>query len=115
MNYNYSSERPQDVVTLAPKRVLNFDIEEVETQIEGSEPVKQYRYLTAEGNVFQWDRAHLISAIIRTKYSADDVEAIILNHGDGDEEHDRDYAELQQWRKHAKEIAKTVIKPESYE
>lgn len=105
MNYNYSNSQPQMVETNGMKRVFNFDIEEVE-QEDGS---IQYRYHTAEGNIFNWDYSHLVSAIIRTKYSADDIEAIILNRGDGDQEHEEQYEALQQWRRHAKELAKSVI------
>lgn len=52
---------------------------------------------------------NIVSSIIRSKYSADDVEAIILNQGDENEDHDLEYMELQEWRTQAKNIAKYVI------
>ena len=55
------------------------------------------------------DYGKVVSALIREKYSADEVEAIVLNHGDGDAEHDAEYKALQEWRSHAKEVAKQVL------
>jgi len=109
MNYKYSSTRPDTVETVGAKRYLNFDIEEVVNKDDNISSENQYRYLQAEGNIFNWDYAHLVAAIIRAKYSADDVEAIILNNGDGEPEHKASYNELQAWRKHAKDVAREVI------
>lgn len=60
--------------------------------------------------------ADIVGAIVNDRYSADDVQAILANHseandGDSDladdkrEEYMAEYAEFQQWRRHAKEIA----------
>jgi len=89
-----ASEEPQKVVTHAPKRYLRFDIENVDGE---------YRYNEVELPVFQWDFQHLVSAIIRARYSQDDVEAILLNKGKSTADNAR-YEELQSWREHAKEI-----------
>lgn len=51
----------------------------------------------------------IVSAFIRLRYSADDVEAITLNAGDGNPDHDRELQELQSWRAEAKRIAKEVL------
>lgn len=51
----------------------------------------------------------VISAFVRLRYSADDVEAITLNAGDGNPDHDRELQELQSWRAEAKRIAKEVL------
>lgn len=51
----------------------------------------------------------IVSAIVREKYSADEVEAIVLNHGTNSSDNDAEYAELQEWRKYAKEIAHQVV------
>lgn len=53
--------------------------------------------------------ASIVSAVVRDKYSADAVEAILLNHGDGNEEHNEEFDALQEWRKYAKEVAHKVI------
>lgn len=55
------------------------------------------------------DYGTLVSAIIRKKYSADSIEAIILNYGDGDEVHTQEYVELQEYRREAKNIAKDIL------
>lgn len=62
----------------------------------------------------------IVSAIVNDKYSNDDVQAIIANYNEAlDEDSDIDedkreeylseYADYQQWRKHAKEIATKVL------
>ena len=50
----------------------------------------------------------IVSAIVRDKYSEDDVEAIILN-GTDTAEHKAEYEALQMWRKTAKEIAHKIF------
>lgn len=55
------------------------------------------------------DYATIVSAIVRSRYSQADVEAIILNYGDGDPEHEQRYAELQAWRVEAKTVARQVL------
>ena len=55
------------------------------------------------------DYATIVSAIVRSRYSADDVEAIVLNHGDEDPEHEQRYADLQAWRVEAKAVARQVL------
>ncbi len=62
----------------------------------------------------------IVSAIVSDKYSNDDVQAIIANYTevvnmDSDidegkrEEYLNEYSEYQEWRKHAKSIAVTVL------
>ena len=58
----------------------------------------------------------VIKAIVRTRYSADEVEAILLNAqiaqdaaGDKYDEYRRELAELQEWRNEAKQIAERVV------
>ena len=55
------------------------------------------------------DYGMLVSAMVRNKYSSDEVEAIVLNYGDGDKAHEREYVALQEWRSEAKRIAKMVM------
>ena len=52
-----------------------------------------------------------VSAIINDKYNNNDMQAIINNHllEPEDEEHEAQYQAMQEWRKHAKEIAKQVL------
>lgn len=62
----------------------------------------------------------LISAIVDSKYSTADVTAIIANHAlaqdsesditdEKREEYKQDYTTFQNWRSHAKEVAKNVL------
>lgn len=62
----------------------------------------------------------IVSAIVNDKYSNDDVQAIIANHTEATdttseipeakrEEYLSEYSAYQQWRKHAKEIATTIL------
>ena len=80
---------------------------------EGANYVYQFDFRTSEsegseGNVictevrvpvFTWDYAHLVSAIVRSRYRQDTVEAIMLN---GDE---CELSALEEWRTHAKNLA----------
>ena len=54
------------------------------------------------------DYPSVVSSIVRCKYSQSDIEAIVLN-GSDTEEHAAEYAALQEWRAHAKEVARSII------
>lgn len=58
-------------------------------------------------------RKDLIEGVIRSKYSQDDVEAILSNYLVGED--DGEYAEFQKWRKVAKAIADETDIPDSIE
>lgn len=49
------------------------------------------------------------AGLVRTKYSQNQVEAILCNHGDGNEEHQKEYDTFQAWRIQAKEMAHEVL------
>lgn len=56
------------------------------------------------------DYPHLVAAIIRSRYSADDVEAIQLNYlNDKNGEHVEEWNDLQKWRAKAKAAAREAI------
>ena len=70
----------------------------------------------------KWNRSDIISALIRTRYSQDQVEAIINNHflnigewldkklaGENEEFIDEDYNRLQEWRSICKQWANEAI------
>ena len=50
-----------------------------------------------------------VAGLVRTRYSQNDVEAILCNHGDGDTAHEAEYQAFQEWREQAKEIAKEIL------
>lgn len=90
--------------------LINFDekvVERTDQQTGEKHTVYGYESVRVKRKAFGY--AGIVSAIVRSRYSADEVEAIVLNHGDGDAEHEAEYAGLQEWRKHAKEIAKGVV------
>lgn len=98
---------------------INFDVEESDTVIDNAngensdeEPVTKTVYEAYVVRVEQpvtYDR--VVSAIINEAYSQDEMQAIINNHilADEDTDHETEFNEMQQWRKHAKEIARLVV------
>lgn len=50
-----------------------------------------------------------VAGLVRTRYSQNDVEAILCNHGDGDTAHEAEYQAFQEWREQAKVIAKEIL------
>lgn len=57
------------------------------------------------------DYGAIVSAVVRSKYTADDVEAIILNYykDNRKEKNVTEFQELQTWREQAKEAARLAI------
>lgn len=87
--------------------LICFDEEVITRQAQDEEPKTFYLYNTARVPVGA-DYPTIVTAIIRTKYTEDDVEAILLN-GIDTPEHKAEYDTLQAWRKTAKQIAHQVI------
>lgn len=50
-----------------------------------------------------------VAGIIRMKYSQNDVEAILCNHGDGNADHEKEYEDFQAWREQAKQWANEIL------
>ncbi|MCR5037848.1 MAG: hypothetical protein K6A94_00715 [Bacteroidales bacterium] len=60
--------------------------------------------------IAQWDYAHIVTFIIRSRYSADQMEAILNNQvADATSKHVAEFEEMQEWRKLAKRTAKEVL------
>ena len=92
---------------------IEFDYEPVEVTTqpmrEDEEPQTKTEYHGHTVRVEQpLEYGKVVSAIVRAKYSADDTEAIVLN-GSDTPDHEAEYTALQQWRSHAKEVAKQVL------
>jgi hypothetical protein len=97
MSKYYSEFIPQEVETIVPNRVLNYNIVEVsesgllrlwkETKLEGmgDEPDEvfrvnhKYSYNKVSIPIGQWSRDGIVNAIIRDKYRIDEMEAITNN------------------------------------
>ena len=122
INYSYSSEQPslkQSIGTAtSPKYQINFDTEELSSEdIEGN-TVTSYRSLYVQVKSISY--ADVISTIIQSRYSDSEITAIVMNNmqandinseisQDKRKEYISEYAELQSWRKHAKEIASSLL------
>ncbi len=99
---------------------LLFDFEKVEApadQDDNHRPVADDLYYCESIDVHGSEYGDIISAIVKDRYSDDDKDAIMANYQlalDGQcseakaEEYRKEYTALQEWRSHAKEIAKIV-------
>ena len=121
INYSYSAEQPslmQSIGTAtSPKYQINFDTEELSSEdIEGN-TVTSYRSLYVQVKSISY--ADVISAIIQSRYSDSEITAIVMNNMQANDinseisqekrkEYISEYAELQSWRKHAKEIVSSL-------
>ena len=105
---SFFTEKPKSVISnyTATTSLVVYNVEEVTREMEG-ETITEWTADTIEVKN-PCDYASVVSALIRTKYTADQVEAIILNHGDGNVEHEAQYNELQEWRREAKRIAHLI-------
>lgn len=89
-----------------PDKVMNEEGDEVTRQAwtahtvvyKHKEPLKEADY------------GPLVAAIVRSRYSSDDVEAIVMNYtADKSDEHQLEFNQLQTWRQVAKEAAREAI------
>ena len=109
---------------------INFDVEQVEmpvadTAASSDEADEDQELQNGTRVVFEayvvrvaqpLSRDGIVNAIVSAAYPQDRMQAIINNHA-LDEEDDESYSdhlaewkEMQQWRKHAKEVAQSVMK-----
>lgn len=106
---DYNGEVPAGVVVVkeGPITRIYFDYEHITKTIDG-ETIEQ---LVCENVdiVGAIDYGKVVSAVVRDKFSADAVEAILANHAEGT--HQEDYDSYQEWRAKAKQIAHTVTDP----
>ena len=85
---------------------LAFDIQESQSETKES----HFSWTEVQFDATPPTYGEIVSAIIRGRYSADDVEAITNNYLlDGSEIHTQEWRAMQQWRKDAKELAKSVL------
>lgn len=120
INYSHSTEQPALVQSIgtatSPKIQVNFDTEALNEETEG-QTVTTYRSLYVQVTSLAYDQ--LVAAIIQSRYSSNDIEAIMLNNmaaiGNTETlttekraEYVDEYTKLQAWRAHAKEVASEV-------
>ena len=106
----------QALLFLSEKRVENeqADIDMSESD-DDSKAVTAYSYegteidgstkIEAESASYR----EFVNGLVRTKYSQGDVEAILCNHGDGNQEHETEYQVFQEWREQAKQMARELL------
>lgn len=109
INYQYSDIEPQFVTCNRNlgrnEYTINFDVEKLDKKERSSE--KKYRYQTVTLPPGDNDRNTVISELVRSHYTDDEMTAVINNYllDDGDEGSLAEFKEMQAWRKHSKEIA----------
>lgn len=113
INYQYSDVEPQFIVcgrSLGRNvYTINYDVTELgeKERLEG----RRYSYLTVTLPAGDDRRDTVISTIIESRYSSDEMTAVINNYllDDGDEDSLAEFKEMQTWRRHAKEIADKFV------
>lgn len=119
------AQKKVDVEVLAEGDTIRifFDYQAVsETRTENGKSVP-HKYTVCENVDVKGGRSYadIVSAIVSDRYDSDQVQAIIANYTEATsepsvlklaqekkEEYKKEYAAYQQWRAHAKEIAKKV-------
>lgn len=95
-----------EVINDGAEMLIRFGIAELPTE-EGEKQYTANEVRVKRSATY----ADIVSAIINDKYTNDDMQAIINNHLlDGDPDHERQFAEMQDWRSYAKSIARQIAK-----
>ena len=94
------------------KKVISPETQENNDATAATEPITQFEAYAVR-MAQPLTRSRLIDAIVTAAYPSDVMQAIINNHllDPTDEEHEVEFNEMQAWRKHAKEVADTVLNP----
>lgn len=71
---------------------------------EGDEPDGSTKIEAESANYNEF-----VAGIVRMKYSQNDVEAILCNHGDGNADHEKEFEDFQAWREQAKQWANEIL------
>lgn len=116
--YNGGYEKPQSVRYNLKwgqrEYTLSYEITESTSQPEGmqlEEGQTYYSWIETTLPLGKPTYDDIVSKIVKTKYSDDEMTALINNHllDDGDEEHTAEWKEMQEWRANAKKIAKEAV------
>lgn len=127
-NYQFASVPDNGIIAYTEGNIVRvfFDIEEAPAPIpmEGEEaPEDQPKTYNCEQVDVTTGRTYgdIVAAIVNSKYSPDDVQAILANYTEigaatpynateeKQEEYIKEYDEFQKWRSHAKEVATEVL------
>jgi len=118
--FSYSAEQPQMVKNIGlpsnPLFQVCFDTELIEST--GPDGTVSTQYRSHYVHVDKIEYSNLVSAIVSSRYTSNDVEAIMLNNMEASNpslsvekklEYINEYNNLQAWRTNAKEIALEAI------
>lgn len=108
MNKQVYQNRPTQVETIHSvginTTVIRFGVTETEQGFECDEVEYNHKEALQES-----DYGPMVSAIIRSEYSEDAVEAIVNNYLADPDGHTEEFQQLQEWRAKAKQAARTII------
>ena len=126
----YAKERPNQVHTRMPRMYLNFNIHEMsdeelkELYLKENEGIEllseepdeyykeahKYRYESVDLPIGKWEYSNIVDALVTYKYPNDKMTAIVNNYllDPTDEKALQEFTQMQEWRKFAKELAKSV-------
>lgn len=87
---------------------IAFDIQE---QADNQDGVQKYSWSEATLPLGSPTYSDLVAAIIKGRYSDNDMAALVNNHllNDGDKEHEAEWQLMQEWRTQAKQQAKEIL------
>lgn len=87
---------------------IAFDLQESDSECATAQ---KYNWKEATFSLGTPSYADLVAAIVKGRYSDNDMAALINNHllNDGDEEHEAEWKAMQEWRAEAKQLAKTIL------
>ena len=120
INHSHSTSQPELLQSIgtatSPKYQVNFDTEALNEETDG-QTVTTYRSLYVQVTALNY--SDLVAAIIQSRYTSSDIEAIMINNmaaiGNTETlttekraEYVDEYTKLQAWRAHAKEVASEV-------
>lgn len=104
----YSEKQPLVTVSKV-KNAYHYSINHTQEQV-GEEFEVESVTIVISHKLGADDYGTIVSAIVRSRYSVDDVEAIQLNYMESNTtEHKNEFASLRDWRAFAKDKAKEAI------
>jgi hypothetical protein len=85
---------------------IAFDIQPI-----GEDGVEYYQWTEAVFDPGIPDYNELVAALVTGRYSSHQMQALINNHllEDGNEEHEKEWQEMQMWRAESKKRAKEIL------
>lgn len=112
MERKYYNEKPNPFETIrsvgAFITVIRLNINESEDQEQGVWQCDEVTY-GHKDPLAESDYGPLVSTLVRARFSADEVEAILNNYLGGHEAGVEDFEELQRWRAEAKQMSKDIL------